>query len=386
VRIERRGLWLAVIALVVMAFAATGCGKVKGVAAQPGPVGDRAKAEGKQAAADEGGRTKVPSANVALLLMNGKDDSGKRLKAEITDLGKKNLGWAPSPCDGKGDAKMLEQCAEGIIDSGPVDFILSNGIPPKDMSRVLKKAYFKHVPVINIGSTVAPSKLFAASYTPDDRAAAQKLDTYFIGHLKHLPPQERKIVVLSSSTGGGSERYRQLKSDIQGTGIRIIDEAQADQKKPATDKKTVKKLLDKHPDVKGVWLAQPSSVVPAGDAVDKGFKNLKYPSRPLVVGFNAEPKTSDAIRDDKVDAVSDVAYDATLYMALDQIAEDLGRQRPIAKTVQDANYPLDFLDIALVTRDNAPAKGKWREPKEDFVNFFKSKWRREFGSPPKPGG
>jgi ABC-type sugar transport system substrate-binding protein len=202
----------------------------------------------------------------------------------------------------------------------------------------------------------------------------------------HLRPAQRKIAVLTSSTGGGSERLRQLQSDIKGTGIRVVDYAQADQKKPATDKKTVKKLLDKHPDVKGVWLAQPSSVVPAGDAVEKGFKNLKYPSRPLVVGFNAEPKTSDAIRDEKVDAVSDVAYDATLYMALDQIAENLGRQRPLPRTVQDANYPLDFLDIALVTRDNAPEKGKWREPKEDFVNFFKSKWRREFGSPPKPGG
>ena len=384
-RITRGALCLAGAA--VIAVGGAGCGKVKGVAAQPGPVGDRAKEAGKKAAADAGGRTKVPSANVALLLMNGKDDQGKRLKAEIMDLSKKNLGWAPSPCDGKGDAKMLEQCAIGVIDSGPLDYIISNGVPPKDMSRILKKAYFKRVPVINIGSTVAPNpKLFAASYTPDDRAASQTLNKYFIRHLMNLSEPQRKIVVLSSSTGGGSERYNQLKSDIEGTGIKIVDEAQADQKKPATDKKTVTKLLEKHPDAKGVWLAQPSSVVPAGDAVDKAFKKLKFPSRPLVVGFNAEPPTSAAIQDEKVDAVADVAYDGTLYMAMDQIAENLGRQKPLAKNVANAKYPLDFLDIALVTRDNAPAKGKWREPKEDFVNFFKSKWRREFGSPPKPGG
>lgn len=383
---KRRALWLAVIALALV-FVATGCGKVKGIEAQKGPVADRAKEAGEQAADDAGGRTKVPSANVALLLMNGKDEASNRLKTEITELGKKNLGWAPSPCDGKGDAKALEMCAVGVIDQGPLDVIISNGVPPKDMSRVLKKAYFKKIPVINIASTVAPNeKLFAASYVPDDKAASAKVNEYMITRLKRLPEVERKIVVLSSSTGGGSDRLNQLKSDIQGTGIEIVDEAQADQAKSATDEKTVTKLLEKHPNVKGVWLASGSSVDPAGSAVDKAFKNLDFPKRPLVVGFNADPKAAGAIRDDKADAVADVAYDATLYMALDQIAELLGRQKPLAKDVQQADYPLDFLDIALVTRDNAPEKKKFRDPREDFVSFFTAKWRKEFGPPPKPGG
>lgn len=379
---KRRAVWLAVIAA-VMAFAATGCGKVMGVEAQEGAVGERATEAGKQAAQEAGGRTKVPGATVALLLMNGKDESSNRLKTEITELSKKNLGWTPSPCDGKGDAKALEMCAIGLIDQGPLDFIISNGIPPKDMSRILKKAAFKDIPVINIGSTVAPHKLFAASYVPDDRAQSATLNKYMIRRLMRVPEAERKIVVLSSSMGGGSDRLRQLKSDIEGTGIEIIDEAQADQAKSATDKETVTKLLEKHPKVKAVWLAHGSSVAPAGEAVDKAFKNLGFPDRPLVVGFNADPMAAAAIRDGKADAVADVAYDATLYIALDQIAENLGRQKPLP---EDSNYPLNFLDIALVTRDNAPEKKKFREPKEDFVSFFTSKWRREFGPPPKAGG
>jgi ABC-type sugar transport system substrate-binding protein len=378
---KQHALWLVAIALVVVS--ATGCGKVKGVQAQSGPVADRAKAAGKLAAQTAGGRTKVPSANVVLLMMNGKDDSSKRLKTQITDLSKTQLGWAPVPCDGKGDAKALEMCAEGVIDSGPLDFIISNGIPPKDMSRILKKAYFKKVPVINIGSSVAPSKLFAASYAPDDRAASSTVNRYMIRRLKRLPVSARKIVVLSSSTGGGSARLRQLQSDIKGTGIKIIDQAQADQAKSATDKRTVKKLLEKHPNVKGVWLAAGTSVEPAGKAVDKAFKNLDFPDRPLVVGFNADPKAAEGIRDDAVDAVADVAYDATLYMALDEIAEDLGRQTPLPAK---PNYPLNFLDIALVTKANVPSKGNFREPKEDFVSFFEAKWKKEFGPPPKPGG
>ena len=382
VRMRGRALWMAVIAVVV-ALAVAGCGSATGVEAQKGPVADRAKAAGKRAAQEAGGRTKVPGANVVLLLMNGSEESSARLKVEITHLSKVKLGWTPSPCDGKGDAKALEMCAIGVIDQGPADFIISNGVPPKDMSRILKKAFFKKIPVINIAATVAPSGLFAASYTPDDGAQSAKLNKYMIKRLMRLPEEDRKIVVLSSSTGGGSARFRQLKSDIQGTGIQIVDEAQADQAKSATDKETVTKLLEKHPDVKGVWLAKGSSVAPAGDAVDKAFKNLDFPDRPLVVGFNADPLAAASIRDGKVDAVSDVAYDATLYIALDQIAENLGRQTPLP---EDSDYPLNFLDIALVTRDNAPEKGKFRDPKEDFVSYFTSKWRREFGSPPKAGG
>jgi ABC-type sugar transport system substrate-binding protein len=380
---RRRAAWVVAIAVLLVVFA-TGCGKVKGVEAQKGPVADRAKREGKLAAQNAGGRTKVPSATVMLLMMNGKDDSSVRLKNEITDLSKLKLGWAPLPCDGKGDAKALEMCAIGAIDSGPPDFIISNGVTPKDMSRILKKAAFKKVPVINIGASVAPSKLISASYTPDDRAQARLINGYMIKRLKRIPVSARKIVVLSSSTGGGSARLRQLRSDIKGTGIQIVDAAQADLKQPKTDNETVKKLLEKHPNTQAVWLAQGSSVEPAGKAVDKAFKNLTFPDRPLVVGFNADPTAAEAIRDGEADAVADVPYDATLYMAIDKIQENLARQEPLPTT--NPNYPLDFLDQELVTRDNVPDKMKFRAPREDFVSFFLSKWRREFGPPPKPGG
>jgi ABC-type sugar transport system substrate-binding protein len=389
---------LCLTALAVVAVFTIGCG-VKGIQAQHGRVADRAEAAGKQAALDAGGRTKVPRANVSLLMMNGKDDSSKRLKGVLEAAGKVQLGWIPQPCDGKGDAKMLEKCATGAIDSGKVDFVFSAGIEPKDMSRILKKADFKGVPVINIFSSVAPHPLLAASYVPDDRAQARVLDRYMIDKFKQVPPAARKILVFTSSTGGGSARVEQLKSDIKGTGIQIVDEIETDLKRPATTKKKVKEELEKHDDLKAVWLANENTVEAAGKAVNKAFKDEEFPDRPLVLGFNADPKAAEALRDDEADAVADVPYDATLWIALDQTAELLGRRgrkkparegrvyqgSPIAglpKTLP--KYPLDFLDIQLVTKDNAPAKKKYREPKEDFVSFFVEKWREEFGPPPKP--
>jgi ABC-type sugar transport system substrate-binding protein len=378
---KERALWLAAIAMGVVF--AIGCGKVKGIEAQQGGVAQRAEAAGKQAALDAGGRTKVPPGNVALLMMNGKDDSSLRLKAQLEVAGKVQLGWVPQPCDGKGDAKLLDKCAIGAINSGGVDFFISAGIEPKDMSRILKKADFKNIPVINIRASVQHSPLLTASYVPDDRAQSAMLNRYMIKKLMQVPPAARKIVVLTSSTGGGSARVDQLKKDIEGTGIQIVAETETDLKLPATANDTVRKLLEKHKDVKAVWLAHETSVEPAGKAVNKAFKDKQFPDRPLVLGFNADPKAAEALRDDEADAVVDVAYDATLWIALDRAAELLGRKRPLPSEPRP-KYPLNFLDIALVTKDNAPAKKKFREPKEDFVTFFVEKWRKEFGPPPAP--
>ena len=373
--------WLTAIAIAMVVVFPIGCGKVKGVESQQGRVADRAEAAGKQAALDAGGRTKVPRANVSLLMMNGKDDSSKRLKGVLEAAGKVQLGWIPQPCDGKGDAKMLEKCGVGSIDSGTVDFIFSAGIEPKDMSRIIKKADFKDVPVINIAASVQDHPLIDASYVPDDRAQSTVLNRYMIKRVMQVPPEARKIVVFTSSTGGGSARVEQLKRDIEGTGIQIVEEIETDLKRPETTNEKVTEALEEHDDLKAVWLAHETSVEPAGKAVKKAFKDKEFPDRPLVLGFNADPKAAEALRDDEADAVSDVPYDATLWIALDQAAELLGRRKPLPKELPE--YPLNFLDIALVTKDNAPAKKKYREPKEDFVSFFVEKWREEFGPPPK---
>jgi ABC-type sugar transport system substrate-binding protein len=381
--VKHRALWPAAIA--VLALFAAGCGGVKGIEAQHGRVADRAEAAGKQAALDAGGKTKVPPANIMLLMMNGKSDSSKRLKTQLQQVGKKKLGWTLNPCDGKGDAKKLETCAIGAIDASQVDFVFSAGVEPKDMSRIIKKADFKDVPVINIRASVHPTPLIDRSYVPSDHEAAKILDRYMIKKLNQVPPAARKIVVLTSSTGGGSARVHQLQEDIKGTGIRVVDYTQADLKKFRTDKSRVKDLLNQHDDIKAVWLANEDAVEPAGKAVNKAFKDKEFPDRPLVLGFNADPKAAEALRDNEADAVVDAAYDSTLFIAMDQAAELLGRKRPMAKGLRP-KYPLNFYDLALVTKDNAPAEKEYREPKEDFVTFFFKKWQKEFGPPPKPAG
>jgi ABC-type sugar transport system substrate-binding protein len=375
------------LALLVIALAAIGCGKVKGVEEQNGATAARAEKAGKQAAADAGPPVKLPPVTVALLTMNKKDESSNRLTTQLEEASTMELGWVPSPCDGKGSPMELETCGTSVITGGAPDVILSNGVDPKLIPRTLRKAQFKNVPVINIGAAVPKrrdSPLLTADFAPDDRALAEKVDDYMIRRLKRVPRASRRIVVLKSTGPGAKVRLDQLEEDIKGTGIRIVGEGEVDPKKPDEAKNTVTNLLEKHKDLKAVWVADGSSVEFAGKAVDKAFKDLSFPDRPLVVGFNADPKAAEAIRDDEADAVADVAYDASLWVALDRVAERVGRDEQLNSVSVD-DYPLDFMDIALVTKDNVPAKKKFREPKEDHVTFFTEKWKDEFGSPLVPG-
>jgi ABC-type sugar transport system substrate-binding protein len=384
-RMIRRGVALLIVPAI--AVAAAGCGKVKGIEAQDGAQADRAEKAGKQAAADAGPEVKLPPVTVALLTMNGKDESSNRLKTQLEEVSKKELGWVPSPCDGKGSPMELETCATGVIDQGPLDVIVTHGVDPKLIPRTLRKAKFKNIPVVNIGAAVPrrrDSPLLAADFAPDDRAQTKKLDGYMIRRLKRVPPASRRIVVLKSTGPGGKVRFDQLEKDIEGTGIKIVGEGEIDPKKPDTSKETVKGLLEKHKNLKAVWVADGNSVELAGKAVDKAFKDLSFPDRPLVLGFNADPKAAEAIRDGEADAVADVPYEASLWIALDRVAELIGRDEQLSSVSTD-DYPLDFMDVALVTKDNAPAKKKFREPKEDFVTFFTEKWKLEFGSPLVPG-
>lgn len=381
----RRAVGILTVSLIALAGA--GCGKVKGVEEQNGATADRAEKAGKQAAADAGPPVKLPPVTVGLLTMNGKDESSNRLTTQLEEASMMELGWVPSPCDGKGSPMELETCGTSLIDEGPVDVILSNGVDPKLIPRTLRKARFKDIPVVNIGASIPErpdSGMITADFAPDDKAMAKKVDGYMISRVKREPQASRRIVVLKSTGPGAKVRYDQLKEDIKGTGIRIVGEGEVDPKKPDESKNTVTNLLEKHDKLKAVWVADGNSVETAGKAVDKAFKNLSFPDRPLVVGFNADPKAAEAIRDDEADAVADVAYDASLWMALDRTAELIGRDEQL-NSVSTDDYPLDFMDIALVTKDNVPAKKKFREPKEDHVTFFTEKWKDEFGSPLVPG-
>jgi hypothetical protein len=82
-----------------------------------------------------------------------------------------------------------------------------------------------------------------------------------------------------------------------------------------------------------------------------------------------------------VDVAVDVPYDASQWTAVDQLLEFWARDKPFDKSPAP-EYPGvgDLYDYEIVTKDNLPPAGEYREPKVDFVSYFKAKWEAEFGA------
>ena len=80
-----------------------------------------------------------------------------------------------------------------------------------------------------------------------------------------------------------------------------------------------------------------------------------------------------------IDAVSDVPYDASGWVAVDQIAEFEARETPMSPEPQP-DYPGigTVYDYVVVDSSNLPPEGEYRVPENDYQTFFKTKWSNEF--------
>jgi ABC-type sugar transport system substrate-binding protein len=144
--------------------------------------------------------------------------------------------------------------------------------------------------------------------------------------------------------------------------------------------KTVTDQLTQNPDLKGYWFAFDSAGQAGGPAIQAKSGGKMFPDKPWVVTFHADLGTLDLMRKGAIDVVLDVPYDAAGWVAVDQAAEFFGRRKAFDKSPAPAYGGFEIYDYALVTKDNLPPKGQYRTPKNDFVTFFQTKWRDEFGT------
>ena len=101
----------------------------------------------------------------------------------------------------------------------------------------------------------------------------------------------------------------------------------------------------------------------------------------MVATFHADLGTLELMKQGTVDVVVDVPYDASPWIGVDQLLEHFARDTAFEKAPQPS-YPGvgDVFDYEVVTSDNLPPDGEYRAPKVDFVTFFQTKWKTEFGA------
>jgi ABC-type sugar transport system substrate-binding protein len=392
----RRFSVMSATAAVVLALVAAGCGgsdnenqsstssagssnKPSGVQAGTGTRQEQAAAAGKKAAAAAGGQVALPAKKAGILQILGAIESAQRAENTITDA-IKSVGWTTTVCDAQGDPTKMASCGDSLLDRN-VDVMFVIGVEPSLIKSQLRKAKAKNVPVVEFSGQVTPDPLWAGRYYPDEAKAGQILGDSFVKKLSTAAPAE--VSVADYPAIWAKARTDEFKKAVAASGgdVKITANSVTD----ATNlvqgtQKTVTDQLTQNPDLKGFWFAFDSAGQAGSQAVAAKYAGKTFPDRPWVVTFHADLGTQDLIRKGAIDEVLDVPYDAAGYIAVDQAAEYFARKTPFDETPAPAYGGFEIFDYALITKDNLPPKGQYRTPKNDFVTFFKTKWKDEFGA------
>ena len=186
-----------------------------------------------------------------------------------------------------------------------------------------------------------------------------------------------------SQVRAGKARSDDLYVDLEGTNIKVVDEHISDLANQIADaRQSVTSQLTAFPEVDALLGTANYTVPVMGQLVAQRYPGKQFPNRPLVVGYLDDLVNLDSIRKGEADAVATMRLDAPSYVAIDQLAQYFARGTALnmkAYLESESVYGIDLREATLVTKDNLPDEGQYIEPEGDFITFFETKWKSEFG-------
>ena len=351
---------LLTIACLVLALGliAAGCGDDDddggtsgggGIGAGTGSKKAEAATAGKQAAEDAGGPTDLPAGKTVgfLQILGGIESADRTANAARTAL--QQVGYKMILCDGAGDPTKWATCADSLLGRG-VDAILTTGIEPSAIAPQLKKAKAQGIPFLQGGGLVSPG--YDGSYYPDEPKAGKILADYVLKELGALPDKPVQLGIHDYPAPWATSRTDELEKMIKGdSDYEVVATTQTD---PANlvngTRKTVTDQITANPDIKMFWFSFDSAGQVGGQAVSAKFPGKKFPDKPMVATFHADLGTLELMKQGTVDVVVDVPYDASQWIAVDQLLEHFARDAAFEKAPQP-DYPGvgDVFDYEVVT-------------------------------------
>lgn len=323
------------------------------------------------------GSAKLPAVKVGILQIIGGIESADRVERAIRAAAKA-IGWPVLYCDGRGDPTQMTRCGDSLLDRG-ANAIVTIGIEPSLIAAPLRKAKRKGVPVIEVSGFVSPSPLYAGRYYPDEPLNGKLLARYLIKELNAKVTGEKTVATSDYPAKWSTLRTDELRKLVKGTGIKIVASQTGDPTNLIEGtRKQINDELTQHPNLSAYWFGMDTMGQAAGQAVAARYPGKVFPDRPLVATFHADKSTQVLIRKGFIDVVIDNNYDATAWVGIDQLAGWFASKKPLSKAAQP-KYPVEYMHYTVVTKANLPKPGTYVEPKDDYVAFFKAKWKQEYG-------
>lgn len=339
----------------------------------------QAKAAGVAAAKAAGAKVELAQKTVGFVNFNGALSAAQRQQAALEEA-VSAVGWKFVACDAQGNLAKFGTCGTSLLNQH-VDFVVTPGVDASFMGSFLKNAKQRGVPVVNAGGSVAPSPLFAASYAADDTKVGTVLAQWLVKKLKPLG-KEVHIVNATFPLGPYISMSNGLKKTIAGTNIKIVDSPVTNGTDPTggTKQQTTSELQG-DPSIKAIWINYGSSApLGACEAIDSfpQFRGKTFPSRPMVLTRLAELDALRLIRTGCIGAVLDYPYPVDGWVAVDQLAEYVARQKKLSQAHTPKYGTFDYFDYTVVTKESLPPAGQYRAPAADVPTFFRTKWANEF--------
>ena len=328
------------------------------------------------AAEDAGEQVELPAKKIGYISYGEVIPISARLTQGVQNAAAA-LGWDLEVCDGQATPQGQLTCATNFVNTG-VDAILTNGMPQSSIAPALVQAQSKSIPVINIGGYIGQEDLFSGSIYPDEAQFGEVLGDWLVDNL----PDGGPIATQTFQADFVVQRLEGLDKAIEGTDVTIEDSFDADAANliPGAQQ-AVSASFNANSDIQAYYLTFSGSELGAAQAMQVLKPGAQFPDRPMILTFYANLPTIDLIRSGQVEAAAENSHEWIAWVAMDQLAEFLGRDTPITDEPRpDYGDGLDFWQPFVVDKDHLPAEGKLAEPPVDFEGFFTTKWSTEFSN------
>jgi hypothetical protein len=278
-------------------------------------------------------------------------------------------------CDPNFDPQKVIQCATSMVAQHPA-VIFSVSTNTGAMGSGYTQAVSEGIPWFDVVSAAVPAKGLY-NYGTDGFKLTKILDDFMFKQMKATSPGKKAALFgIDAPTVGiaSANESKQVKLDAKAAGIQLtlhnLDLSNAVQDAI----KSSQQALQQNSGLAGLWtycdFCLPLMAQQAQTAHSKA----------VVAGQYANPAAISGIKKGTIDAVSDLPWQASVWVAMDQVLQNWTRKTPIAQGPGVyKKYPLDFFEPYLITKSNVGSGTSIPVFGPDYQSFFMAKWGKEFG-------
>jgi len=285
------------------------------------------------------------------------------------------FGYKVITCDPNFDPQKVVQCATSLLAQHP-SVMFSVSTNTGSMGSAFTQAVNAGIPWFDVVSAAVPAKGLY-NYGTDGFKLAKILDDYMFTKMKAANPGEaQEVFGIDAPTVGiaSANESKQVKNDAKAAGIKLtlhnLDLSNAVQ----DTIKSTQQALQQNPKLGGMWtycdFCLPLMAQQAQTAKSKAIIAGQYANGAAITG----------IKKGTIDAVSDLPWQASVWVAMDQALQNWTRKTAIAQgPAVYGKYPLNFFQPYLITKRNVGSGSAIPVFGPDYQTFFMTKWKREFG-------